>query len=44
MYVASVLSGYYICCNGYTHMLQTYVSIVSSGFSMFAAGSAPHEF
>jgi hypothetical protein len=28
-YVASVLSGYCICCNGYTHMLQDYVSPIS---------------
>jgi hypothetical protein len=31
--VASVLSGCYICYSGYTHMLQTYVSIVSPCFS-----------
>jgi hypothetical protein len=29
-YVASVLSECCICCSGYTHMLQMYVSIVSS--------------
>jgi hypothetical protein len=30
--VASVLSGCCICCNGYTHMLQVYVSNVSAIF------------
>jgi hypothetical protein len=33
-YVASVLCGCYICCSGYTHMLQTYVLIISPCFSM----------
>jgi hypothetical protein len=27
-----------ICCSGYTHMLQTYVSIVSSSFNMLQQG------
>jgi hypothetical protein len=33
-YVPSVLSGCCICCSGYTHMLKTYVLIVSHCFSM----------
>jgi hypothetical protein len=30
MYVASVLSGCYICCSGHTHILQEYVLNISS--------------
>jgi hypothetical protein len=33
-YISNILSGYCICCSGYTHMLQTYVLIVSPCFSM----------
>jgi hypothetical protein len=32
MYVASILSGCCICCSGYTHMLQTYILIISPYF------------